>query len=124
MAVSALLPEGGVGFAGDFGFLVRRDDEHLDPAADPEMGEGFGDLVAQLGVVFADAGGEDDRLYGGDDREVGADVLADPVAVDVEREPGNRVTVVAPLSDFSHIAVAGQPEQAAATVESRPARCR
>ncbi len=58
---------------------------------DPEPLEARQRAGAHDRVVLADAGGEDDRVGAAERGEVGADVLADPVAVDVERELGGGV---------------------------------
>ena len=50
--------------------------------------------LAQPGRVLADAGGEDDRVGAAEHGEVGADVLAEPVAVDVVRRPRPLVAAV------------------------------
>src|SRR5690606_26797502 len=98
--------------AGDLELLVRRDDEDAHPAArrrdvarltgaslvggvvelDPEHVQTGERAGADLGRVLADAGGEHDRVDAAEGGRVGADVLAQPVAVDLERERGGLVT--------------------------------
>src|SRR5690606_15513058 len=91
--------------AGDLELLVRGDDEDAHPAArrrdvarltgaslvggvvelDPEHVQTGERAGADLGRVLADAGGEHDRVDAAEGGRVGADVLAQPVAVDLER---------------------------------------
>ena len=60
---------------------------------DPEQLEAGQGGRPELGGVLADAGREDHRVDGAEHREVGPDVLANPVGVDVERKPGGLVAL-------------------------------
>ena len=81
------------------------------------MRQRLGDVGPELGVVLADPSREDECLHAGYHREVGTDVFAHPIGVDVEGEPGSRIAGGCPLAHFAHVAAAGESEEATATVE-------
>src|SRR5205807_6634164 len=64
------------------------------------------------GAVLADPGGERDRVEPAEYRVVGADVLADAVAVHVEGEPRGRVAGRATVDDPAHVVVRAQAGEA------------
>src|SRR5690606_40984883 len=123
--------------AGDLELLVRGDDEDAHPAArrrdvarltgaslvggvvelDPEHVQTGERAGADLGRVLADAGGEHDRVDAAEGGRVGADVLAQPVAVDLERERGGLVTGLRGLDEVAHVLPPGQTEHAGPLVE-------
>ena len=122
---------------GDGELLVGRDDEHLDGAvvgADAARPVGVGlvalgvDLDAQArqpgervraqpGHVLADAGGEDHGVGTAEHGEVGADVLAQPVAVDVVRRARARSSPRRRPQQVAEVVHAGQPLQPRAVVQ-------
>ena len=69
--------------------------------------------------MLADAGGEDHRVDRPEHGEVGADVLADAIAVDVERQLGGLVALRAERLDLAEVVVPGEPLQARLVVEAR-----
>ena len=88
--------------------------------ADAEPSSPASDRRAHDRRVLADARGEHDRVGAAERREVRAEVRADPVRVDVERERAPRRRPPRPPSTTSRMSPrAAEPEQAAAAVEQR-----
>lgn len=130
-----------VGLLGDAALLVGVDDEHLDLGAgrvdldgarahhgdgvlglvqlNAEQLEVGTDALADHGGRLADARREDDSVRGAAELEqVGAEVLAHPVGVDVHGEVGHGVVVVADaVLDDADVALSADAEQAALLVE-------
>ena len=71
----------------------------------------------ELGTVLTDAAGEDDAVHDPERREVRADVLADPVGVDVERVRRRRVPGRPAPQHLAEVVVAGQTLETRLAVE-------
>ena len=67
--------------------------------------------------MLSDPRGEDHGVDQAKHRVVGADVLADPVAVDVERQRGGLVARGAQGHELAEVVVAGEPFQPGLAVE-------
>ncbi len=109
---------------GDVGGVERHEGRAGDRALvayvvhdDPEPLEARQRGRPDLGTVLADAGGEDDGVDGAEHGVVGADVLADPVAVHVERERRPHVTGRAETHHLAEVVLPGQPLQPGLAVE-------
>src|SRR5690606_35198959 len=83
-------------------------------AQEPEGGEGVG---AHVGGVLADPGGEGDHVHAAQLGDVGAEVGAQSVDVDVVGEGGGPLPRGAAGEDVAHVAASRQAHQSAALVE-------
>ena len=79
-----------------------------------EEAEPLGGPATNLGRVLADAAGEDERIEAAERRGHRGDSGAQPVHVDLERQPRGRLTRSVTLDDLAHVGAAGQ------TLEARP----
>ena len=71
---------------------------------------------AGAGVVFADAGGEDDGVHAAHGRGEGADVLLEGVGPHFDGQLGVGFSGVIPGGDVAHVGIAGQAQQTALLV--------
>ncbi len=134
---SSVASDQGVGLRRDLQFLVGGDHGDRDPRTrgrdQPRLAAPYGvqpgvDREAQLlqardrrlahrRRVLAHPRRERDRVHPAEHRVVGADVLPQPVDVDVEGQLRLRVALVDAAADLPHVVVAAQTEQAAPLVE-------
>src|SRR6478735_3632990 len=104
---------------------VGRDDARLvraGPVASPvdrdaEPLQAVGDGRAQGDAVLTDAGGEDEDVDAAEDREVGTDVVLEPVHDDVEGQTRIGVTRGQPVLELAEVVDPAEPEHTGPLVE-------
>ena len=97
---------------------ARRHQRAQLAASDQPLQPGQG-VTAHRGIVLPDSGGEGDDIGAPQHREIAADVLAQPVDIDLICQPRLLVPAVDAFVEFAEVGLTAESVHARATVEHR-----